>query len=90
MKTNSAIWNDPPVITPERKLWRAVLAQAHADAEQPLFADGTEPFERVCARSLLRADEPLEEAILKLVCEFAAVPSDRVVRWARKQYPIAV
>ena len=89
MKSNSAIWFDPPVITPERKLWRAVLGQAYADAEQPLFADGTEPFERTCARSLLRADEPLAEAILKLVCEFAAIPCDRIVLWARKQYPVA-
>ena len=89
MKTNSSIWVETPVITPERKLWRAVLGQAYVDAEQPLFADGTEPFERVCARSLLRADEPLEEAILQLVCELAAVPWDRVVLWARKQYPVA-
>jgi hypothetical protein len=89
MKTNSAIWYDPPVITPERKLWRAVLGQAYADAQQPLFADGSEPFDRTCARGFLRADEPPEEAILRLVCEFAAVPSDRVVLWARKQYPLA-
>jgi hypothetical protein len=89
MKTNSAIWIDAPVITPERKLWRAVLGQAYADAQQPLLADGAEPFERTCARAFLRADEPLEEEILRLVCEFAAVPCDRVVLWARKQYPLA-
>jgi hypothetical protein len=89
MKSNSAIWNDPPVITPERKVWRAVLGQAYADAEQPLLADGSEPFERTCARGFLRADEPVEKDILRLVCEFAAVPSDRVILWARKQYPLA-
>jgi hypothetical protein len=89
MKTNSAIWVDLQVITPERKLWRAVLGQAYADAQQPLLADGAEPLERACARAFLRADEPLIEAILQLVCEFAAVPSDRVVLWARKQFPIA-
>ena len=87
MKTNSAIWYDPPVITPERKLWRAVLGQAYADAEQPLLADGSEPFERTCARGFLRADDPLVKAVLQIVCEFAAVPSDRVVRWARMEYP---
>jgi hypothetical protein len=89
MKTNSAIWIDTPVITPERKLWRAVLGQVYADAQQPLLADGSEPLERTCAREFLRADEPLEEAILRLICEFAAVPCDRVVLWARKQYPIS-
>jgi hypothetical protein len=89
MKTNSAIWNDPPVITPERKVWRAVLGQAYADAEQPLFADGSESFERTCARGFLRADEPVERDILRIVCEFAAVPSDRVILWARREYPLA-
>ncbi len=89
MKTNSAIWIDTPVITPERKLWRAVLGQVYADAQQPLLADGSEPLERACARDFLRADDPLLEDILKLVCEFAAVPYDRIVIWARKQYPLA-
>jgi hypothetical protein len=89
MKTNSAIWNDPPVITAERKLWRAVLGQAYADAEQPLLADGSEPFERTCARGFLRADDPLEKDVLQIVCELAAVPCDRVILWARTQYPLA-
>jgi hypothetical protein len=89
MKTNSAIWINEPVITPERKLWRAVLGQAYADAQQPLLADGSEPLGRTCAREFFRADEPLEEAILRLMCELAAVPYDRVVLWARKQYPLA-
>jgi hypothetical protein len=87
MKSNSAIWIDTPVITPERKIWRAVLGQAYADAQLPLFADGAEPLERACARAFLRADDPLLEAILKLICECAAVPCDRIVLWARKQYP---
>ena len=77
------------MITPERKLWRAVLGQVYADAQQPLLADGSEPLERTCARSFLRGDDPLEEALLKLICECAAVPCDRVVLWARKQYPKA-
>jgi hypothetical protein len=89
MKTNSAIWINEPVITPERKLWRAVLGQVYADAEQPLLAEGSVSLERSCAREFLRGDEPLEEAILRLICELAAVPYDRVVVWARKQYPLA-
>jgi len=73
-------------MTPERKLWRAVLGQVYADAQLPLLADGSEPPERSCARGLLRADEPLEEEILNVLCEFADVPCDRIVLWARKQY----
>jgi hypothetical protein len=89
MKTNSAIWNDPPVITPERKVWRAVLGQAYVDAEQPLSADGSESFERTCAREFLRGDDPLVKTVLQIVCEFAAVPSDRVILWARREYPLS-
>jgi len=89
MKTNSAIWNDPPVITPERKLWRAVLGQAYVDAEQPPRQDGSAPPHRAKARAFLRASEPLEAGVLRMVCELAAVPCDRVVLWARKQYPLA-
>ena len=89
MKTNSAIWINEPVLTPERKLWRAVLGQVYTDAQLPLLADGSEPLERSCAREFLRANEPLEEEILTLICELADVPCDRVVLWARKQYPIA-
>jgi hypothetical protein len=89
MKSNSAIWFDPPVLTPERKLWRAVLGQAYADAQLPPYADGEEPGVRASARAFLRADGSLAEVLLKDICESAAVPFDRVVLWARKQYPLA-
>jgi hypothetical protein len=72
----------------ERNLWRAVLEQAYEDAELHAVAGeaGTEPFESVRARRYLRADSLFEEDNLKLVCEFANVPADRVVLWARQRY----
>jgi hypothetical protein len=77
------------MLTAENKLWRAVLEQAYADAE--LFADcddsGDGPAERIKARFFLRGDSPHEAASLALVCDFAAIPADRVIAWARKQYP---
>jgi hypothetical protein len=78
-----------PVLTPERKLWRAALEQAREDAELPLFADGTEPIERISARHYLRADTAEDREDLKLVCDFAEVPFDRVALWARNRYPLA-
>lgn len=81
---------DPVVLTPERKLWRAVLEQAREDAELPLFAGDTEPIERISARPYLRADTAAEDREdLKLVCDFAEIPLDRVVVWARDRYPLA-
>ena len=77
-----------PILTPERKLWRAVLEQAYADAELPLSQDGSEPVERNLARRFLGADSPHEAQNLDAVCEFADVPADRVVLWARKRYPV--
>ncbi|HYL62269.1 MAG TPA: hypothetical protein VE077_06570 [Candidatus Methylomirabilis sp.] len=84
------------VITPERKLWRAVLEQAFADAELPACslategaAEDFEPLQRKQARRFLRADSPHEQANLELVCEFADIPADRVIPWARKRYPIS-
>lgn len=75
--------------TPENKLWRAVLEQAYTDAE--LWADcednGDGPKERIQARRYLRGDGAQEGANLALVCDFAAVPADRVTTWARKKYP---
>ena len=76
-----------PVLTPERKLWRAVLEQARLDCDLPLFSDGTAPMERVLARRLLRAASAEETDILRLVCDFAGVPADRVILWARRRYP---
>ena len=75
----------------ERRLWRAVLEQAYEDAEVLALGDGdaTEPFECARARRYLRADSSYEKENLKLVCEFADVPADRVYLWARQRYPLA-
>lgn len=86
---SKSIWAHEPIITPERKLWRAVLEQAYADAELSLSLDGSEPVERLRARTFLRADSSQEEAALDLVCKFADVPADRVIPWARRRYPLA-
>jgi hypothetical protein len=78
-----------PMLTPENKLWRAVLEQAYTDAE--LWADcddnGDGPAERIQARGYLRGDGAQATANLALVCDFAAIPADRVTGWARKHYP---
>jgi hypothetical protein len=68
-----------------------VLDQAYEDAEIPASGSETvpEPFERARARRYLRADSPFEAENLKLVCEFADVPADRVYLWARRRYPLA-
>jgi hypothetical protein len=75
----------------ERKLWRAVLEQAYEDAEMgPTNGeDGWESSDCFKARRFLRADSPFEAESLKLVCEFADLPDDRIVSWARRQYPVA-
>jgi hypothetical protein len=72
--------------TAENRLWRAVLEQAYEDAEQPQMADGVDPQVSVRARRYLRADPGTETEDLKLVCDFAEVPYDRVVSFARKRY----
>jgi hypothetical protein len=84
------------LITSDRKLWRAVLEQAFADAELPACSpdaarggENFEPVERKQARRFLRADSPHEQANLELVCEFADITADRVIPWARRRYPIA-
>jgi hypothetical protein len=87
-RTPASFWAHEPILTPERKLWRAVLEQAYSDAELPLSLDGSEPVERNLARRLLRADSPHEAQNLDVVCEFADVPADRVVLWARQRYPM--
>jgi hypothetical protein len=84
----SSIRAHEPVLTPERKVWRAVLGQAHADAELALFSDGSEVKEGTLARMFLRADSADEKEILELVCDFAGVPADRVILWARQRYPL--
>ena len=84
------------LIASERRLWRAVLEQAFADAELPACPPASanedesfEPLERKKARRFLRADSPHEQADLDLVCDFADIAADRVIPWARKRYPIA-
>jgi hypothetical protein len=65
------------------------LQQAYDDAElSDDLANDFEPALRIQARGYLRADSGFEAA-LKLICDYADVPADRVVLWARKQYPIA-
>ncbi len=88
-RTKASIWAHVPIITPERKVWRSVLEQAYMDAELPLFSDGSEPLERTLARGFLRADGASESENLRLVCDFADVPADRVYLWARRRYPLA-
>ena len=75
----------------ERSLWRSVLNQAYEDAEMTPVGDGTvpEPFECTRARRYLRADSSHEAGNLKLVCDFADIPADRVYLWARQRYPLA-
>jgi hypothetical protein len=79
------------MITPENKLWRSVLEQAYQDAEMWAHCDETVPApgQRVKARRYLRADSVHERAGLETVCDFADVPADRVILWARRQYKFA-
>lgn len=87
-RTSAPIWVHEPIITPELKVWRAVLEQAYQDAELSAGpeADGAESSECTKARRYLRADSPHEAENLKLVCDFADVPADRVISWARQRY----
>lgn len=82
------VYTHEPILTAERKLWRGVLQQAYADAELSLGVEsGDELFiEQIRARRFLRADRPGEKEELRLVCDYAEVPFDRVVTWARKHY----
>lgn len=85
-RRSKSIWAHEPILTTERKLWRAVLQQAYEDAEMPLSADGSELMESILARRFLRADGASEAEDLELVCDFADVPMDRLVLWARRRY----
>jgi hypothetical protein len=80
-----------PLLTPENRLWRAVLEQAYADAESRSDAvtdnDDDGPPERIRARCYLRGDNKQEAAALVMVCGFAEIPADRVLNWARRNYP---
>jgi hypothetical protein len=88
-QTQPSIWSHEPIITPERKLWRAVLTQALEDAEMTPVGDEAEgePLETSRARRYLRADSAFEAEDLKLVCDFAELPADRAFLWARRSYP---
>ena len=87
-RTSKSIYAQEPLVTSETRLWRGVLNQAYADAELPLGADAEDELfiEQIRARRFLRADAPEEEEGLRLVCDYAEVPFDRVVTWARKHY----
>ncbi len=89
--TRPSIWSHEPVLTPEIRLWRAVLTQAFEDAEMTPVDEETaaEPLEASRARRYLRADSLFEAEDLKLVCDFAELPADRVYLWARRHYPLA-
>jgi len=89
-RLSKSIWAHEPILTPERKLWRAVLTQAFEDAEMTPVSDEAEgePLEASRARRYLRADSPFEAEDLKLVCDFAELPADRVILWARSRYPV--
>jgi hypothetical protein len=79
------------VLTLQNKLWRAVLEQAYEDAEACANAEdgGPDSRERINARRYLRADTPKDAGGLQMVCAYADVPMDRVVRWARRRYLLA-
>ena len=82
-----------PVLTAEHRLWRAVLEQAYVDAESGPDAsdaqadDGDRSHECLRARCYLRGDSKPDTAALVAVCSFAEIPADRVLNWARRNYP---
>ena len=82
-----------PLLTAENRLWRAVLEQAYTDAESRFDSVGEEDAddggspERLRARHYLRGDSKQESANLVLDCGFAEIPADRVLNWARRNYP---
>jgi hypothetical protein len=82
-----------PLLTPENRLWRAVLEQAYTDAESGCDSGddsddaASGPPERIRARCYLRGDHKQDAAALTMVCGFAEIPADRVLNWARKNYP---
>ncbi len=90
-RLSKSMWAHEPILTAERRLWRGVLEQAYADAEFPLGPEQDDELfiDQDRARRFLRADTPYDEEELKLVCDFADVPFDRVVLWAKKRYPLA-
>ena len=84
-----SIFAHVPVLTPERKLWRAVLEQAFEDAEIPVEENQRVPRRRNRAREYLRGDDLRVEEGLDLVCAYAQIPLDRLMVWAKKRYSFA-
>lgn len=89
-RTSKSIYAQEPLVTSETRLWRGVLNQAYADAEPSPGVEAEDEdalfIEQIRARRFLRADTPGEKEELRLVCDYAEVPFDRVVKWARKRY----
>ncbi len=81
-----------PLLTAENRLWRAVLEQAYVDAESggdfgADCDDASGSPDGIRARCYLRGDNKQEAANLVMVCGFAEIPADRVLSWARRNYP---
>ena len=87
-RTSKSIYTREPMLTSEVRIWRGVLNQAYADAELPAGVESEDELfiEQIRARHFLRADTPGEKEELRLVCDYAEVPFDRLVKWARKRY----
>lgn len=87
---DKSIYAHEPLVTSEVRFWRGVLNQAYADAEPSPGVEAEDEdalfIEQIRARRFLRADTPGEREELRLVCDYAEVPFDRVVTWARKHY----
>ena len=85
-----SVFGHEPILTAERRLWRGVLNQAYADAEPSPGGEAEDEdalfIEQIRARRFLRGDTPGERDELRLVCDYAEVPFDRLVTWARKHY----
>jgi hypothetical protein len=77
-----------PLLTAEQAYTDAESGCESVDArESTADGDGDGPPERLRARLYLRGDNKQEAAALAMVCGFAEVPADRVLNWARKNYP---
>jgi len=76
------------LLKPEQKLWRAVLEQAYLDAELPSPDGDLSEKEHLRARSFLQGEDPEDALLLALLCDFAEIPADRIVVWARRRYSV--
>lgn len=73
--------NEERPLTPEVKLWRAVLEMAYHDAES-----SSGKFSRVMARHFLCATVEMMDSDLRSLCRKAGIPASRVIRFARNRY----